>query len=187
MFLCTGCCVYFEQLCLVLSGSFTSLDAWMLRISTPSSLIPRPPVNLWFIPVFYSIAGYLRAWDQTSKQTEQQKNPSPRQGWSGLEGEMGEEILFAYWASSISLWWQKRPPRTWLYPHFCLTSGVGGSSQSSVHTDTSSSDPISCWLKPRACSLYLSCSFSSLACSLFERLVGAPFDCWPFTFTSRWK
>lgn len=48
----------------------------------------------------------------------------------------------------------------------------GGSRQSSVHTDTSSSDPTGCRLQPQTCSLYPNWSISVL----FERLVGVPFN-----------
>lgn len=83
---------------------------------------PHPPVHLLSSVLLHP--GY-RARNQTSKQTEQQKNPSPRQGLVWAWGRDGGEILFAYWASSISPWWWRRPPRTRLYPHFCLTSGAG--------------------------------------------------------------
>lgn len=192
-----GLCIFVEQLCLVASRQVSRhlRGRSVCRASYP----PPPPSPLSsFLRVLCSSAAptpllhaeYPWAPDQTSKQTEQQKNPSPRQGWSGLGGLEGVgwggrwgEILFAFWASSISPWWQRRPPRTRLST--LMFEFQRGSRWTSVCADTSSSDPIHSWLRPQACSLYLSwsCSLLLWAWPFCEGLVGVAFSWWPFILT----
>lgn len=132
-----GLCIFVEQLCLVASRHFSRhlkgrsvCHASLSSASSPLCSLLSPPCSL-LSPCFSSLlhAGYPWAPDQTSKQTEQQKNPSPRQGWSGLGGR---EILFTFRASSISLWWQRRPPRTRLSTLLLTSSGDQGASQSAL-------------------------------------------------------
>lgn len=59
-------------------------------------------------PLHFMLAIHGFQPKQANKQTEQQKIPSPRLRLR----ERWREILFAFWAGSISLWWQRRPPRT---------------------------------------------------------------------------
>lgn len=148
----------------------------MLYISTPSSLFPRPPVNLFFISVSFFLfihVGCPCAWDQTSKQTNKQNNRKthhPDKVGLSLRERWGKRSCLL--TGPVPFHCDGRgglPGHDYTHTSVWLL-GWRGSSQSSVHTDTSS-DPICCWLKPRACSLYLSCSFSSLACSIFERLL----------------
>jgi len=69
-------------------------EACVSRIlSPPPSTSTCPPLLLHFGLSSLLHAGYPWAPDLTSKQTEQQKNLSPRQGWSGLGGEMGRDLV----------------------------------------------------------------------------------------------
>lgn len=103
--------------CWAASPVLSSLTSLMPLLLIP----PRPPVHLllFFTPSWISC---LKPNKQTNRTTEKPITQT-RLVWAW--GRDGGEILFAYWASSISLWWRRRPPRTRLYPHFCLTSGAG--------------------------------------------------------------
>lgn len=152
-------CVFVEQLCLVASRQVSRHLEGRSACHAPSqppstaassrfcSVSSVPPLLL-SAPCWVSMS--FRPNKQTNRTTEKPITRT-RSGWAW--GERWGWLLFALWASSISLWWQKRPPRT-LLPTLVFDF-QRGSRWSSLFTDTSSSDPIHSWLQPQACSLYL--------------------------------
>lgn len=121
-------CVYWifvEQLFLVASLQVSRhLKGRPARYTSSPPRRPHPQPPLLHSR---SMLGYPWAPDQTSKQTEQQKNPSPRRGWSGLgevrRGGVGNGERSCLLSGPVPFHCDGRgglPGHG--YPHFCLTS-----------------------------------------------------------------
>lgn len=132
-----GLCIFVEQLCLVASRQVSRhlKGRSVCHASLPPSLLdtttsPSHPSFLRFSSLLH--AGYPWAPDQTSKQTEQQKNPSSRQCWSGLGGEMGRDLCLLSGPVPFHCDGREALPGH-SYPHICLTSkGDQGGPQSAL-------------------------------------------------------
>lgn len=143
-----GLCIFVEWLCLVASRQVSH----HLKGRSVCHASPPPPSNSSppCIPLLFSTSYWVSMGSRPNKQTNRTTEKPITQtrlvwAWGGRWGE----ILFAFWASSISLWWQRRPPRTRLSTllfNFCGRGEI----KVVLSTDTSSSDLI------HTCSLYLS-------------------------------
>ncbi len=151
-----GLRIFVEQLCppasRQVSRHLKGRSVWHTSLRPPAdSLLPSsplpPPLLCFSSPVLH--AGYPWAPDQTSKQTEQQKNPSRRQGWSGLEGEMGRDLVCFLGQFHFTMMAEKASQDTATHTSVWLPGGI----KVVLDTDTSSSGPIHSWLQTRACGL----------------------------------
>lgn len=153
-----GLCIFVEQLCLVASRQVSRHLKGRSVCHASSSPPPNTHTSSYTSPLrppflcFFSVlhAGCPWAADQTSKQTEQQKNPSPRQGWSG--GEMGKDLVCFLGQFHFTMMAEKASQDTATHTSVWLPGGI----EVVLGGDTSSLDPIHSWLQPWACSLYLS-------------------------------
>lgn len=128
-----GLCIFVEQLCPVASRQ---VSRHLKGRSVCHTSSPTPPPLLYVLhsaaSPLHSMLGIHGLQTKQANKQNNRKTHHPDMAGLGLGGRWGE-ILFAFWASSISLWWQRRPPRT-RCPTLLFDFRGGGSRWSSVLT-----------------------------------------------------
>lgn len=115
-----GLCVFVEQLCPLASRQVSrhlkGRSVWHTSSGNPPPHLPHPylsftsSISLLF-PLWYSMLGIHGLQTKQANKQNNRKTHHPDKVGLGLRERWGE-ILFAFRASSISLWWRRRPPRT---------------------------------------------------------------------------
>ncbi len=112
-----GLCIFVEQLCPVASRQVSRHLKGRSVCHTSSPPAPSSPPLLSSMssipPLLLSAPCWVSMGSRPNKQTNRTtEKPITQTRLAWAWGRDGERSCLLFWAGSISLWWQRRPPRT---------------------------------------------------------------------------